>query len=46
MIQVEQLVKRYHGAPRHADDGTSFEECAGEFIALLGPNGQGNTKTI
>jgi ABC-2 type transport system ATP-binding protein len=46
MIQVEQLVKRYHGAPRNAVDGTSFEVGAGEFFALLGPNGAGKTTTI
>jgi ABC-2 type transport system ATP-binding protein len=46
VIHVEQLVKRYRGAPRNAVDGISFEVAAGEFFALLGPNGAGKTTTI
>jgi ABC-2 type transport system ATP-binding protein len=46
MIHVEDLVKRYHKAPRNAVDGVSFEVGAGDFFALLGPNGAGKTTII
>jgi ABC-2 type transport system ATP-binding protein len=46
MIQVTDLVKRYHKAQRNAVDGISFDVRAGEFFALLGPNGAGKTTTI
>src|SRR5215469_14647889 len=46
VVEVEQLVKRYRGAPRNAVDGVSFVVGTGEFFALLGPNGAGKTTTI
>ena len=46
MLDVERLVKRYHGASQNAVDGISFAVDAGEFCALLGPNGAGKTTTI
>jgi hypothetical protein len=33
MIHVEELVRRYRGAPRNAVDGTSFEVGAG-FLSV------------
>jgi ABC-2 type transport system ATP-binding protein len=39
VIRVEDLVKRYKKADSNAVDGISFEAKAGEFFALLGPNG-------
>ena len=46
MIHVDQLVKRYNKATRNAVDGISFDVGAGEFFALLGPNGANKTTTI
>ena len=46
MVEVEQLVKRYRGAPKNAVDGISFSVEPGSFFALLGPNGAGKSTTI
>ena len=46
MVEVEQLIKRYRGAPKNAVDGISFAVEAGSFFALLGPNGAGKSTTI
>jgi ABC-2 type transport system ATP-binding protein len=45
-IEVEHLVKRYHGARRNAVDDISFSVNKGEFWCMLGPNGAGKTTTI
>ena len=46
VIEVESLVKRYHGAETDAVKGISFSVRQGEFFTLLGPNGAGKTTTI
>ena len=46
MVDVEQLIKCYRGAPINALDGVSFTVGAGEFFALLGPNGAGKSTAI
>jgi ABC-2 type transport system ATP-binding protein len=45
-IEVDQLVKRYRGAPRNAVDDISFAVPAGQLFCLLGPNGAGKTTTV
>jgi ABC-2 type transport system ATP-binding protein len=45
-IEVDHLVKRYHGAPGNAVDGISFTVPAGQLFCLLGPNGAGKTTTV
>jgi ABC-2 type transport system ATP-binding protein len=46
VIEVNDLVVRYPGAPRPAVDGISFSVPAGSVVALLGPNGAGKTSTV
>jgi ABC-2 type transport system ATP-binding protein len=46
MIEIKQLTKRYKEKEVNAVDGVSFTVEAGEFFALLGPNGSGKTTTI
>ncbi len=45
MIDVADLVKRYRKAKQNAVDGISFSVAAGEFFALLGPNGAARTSS-
>jgi ABC-2 type transport system ATP-binding protein len=45
-IEVEHLVKRYHGADRDAVADVSFSVRAGQLFCLLGPNGAGKTTTV
>ncbi len=44
MIEVEQLGKRYNGAP--ALDGFNLTVAKGELFGLVGPNGAGKTTLI
>src|SRR5437764_5279807 len=46
MIEVRDLVQRCRKGDRDAVDGVSFEVGAGEFFALLGPNGAAQTPSI
>lgn len=46
IIEVENLVKKYHKSTQNAVDNVSFFVNAGEFFAFLGPNGAGKTTTI
>jgi ABC-2 type transport system ATP-binding protein len=46
LVSVDQLRKRYSGAPVDAVDGVSFDVREGEIFGLLGPNGAGKTTTI
>jgi ABC-2 type transport system ATP-binding protein len=46
IVEVQDLVKQYHGANENAVDGISFEIETGEIFSLLGPNGAGKTTTI
>lgn len=46
IIRVENLTKRYKKARTNALTAISFQVAAGEFFALLGPNGSGKTTTI
>jgi ABC-2 type transport system ATP-binding protein len=45
VIEINDLVKRYRGAPGNALDGVSFEVAEGTLFCLLGPNGAGKTTT-
>jgi ABC-2 type transport system ATP-binding protein len=45
-IEVDHLVKRYHGRAENAVDGVSFEVADGQLWCLLGPNGAGKTTTV
>jgi ABC-2 type transport system ATP-binding protein len=46
ILEVHNLVKQYHKAPKPAVDDISFKVAEGEFFAFLGPNGAGKTTTI
>lgn len=46
VIEVENLIKRYHSSDTNAVDGISFSVSPGAFFTLLGPNGAGKTTTI
>ncbi|MDR2492168.1 MAG: ABC transporter ATP-binding protein [Coriobacteriales bacterium] len=46
IIEVDNLVKRYHHAKEPAVKGVSFTVEKGELFAFLGPNGAGKTTTI
>lgn len=46
IIEVHNLVKRYHKAHKNAVDSISFSVAPGEFFSFLGPNGAGKTTTI
>jgi len=46
IIQVKNLVKKYHKSEKNSVDDISFEVFEGEFFAFLGPNGAGKTTTI
>jgi ABC-2 type transport system ATP-binding protein len=46
IVTVEDLRKRYDGAPDDAVKGISFSIEDGEVFGLLGPNGAGKTTTI
>jgi ABC-2 type transport system ATP-binding protein len=45
VIEINDLVKRYRGAPGNALDGVSFRVAEGTLFCLLGPNGAGKTTT-
>jgi iron complex transport system ATP-binding protein len=46
MIEFEDLVVSYAGAPRSAVDGVSFAARRGELTALAGPNGSGKSSIV
>jgi ABC-2 type transport system ATP-binding protein len=46
IVEVQELVKQYPGAPEPAVKGVSFGILKGEVFSLLGPNGAGKTTTI
>jgi ABC-2 type transport system ATP-binding protein len=46
MIKVENLTKRYAGAPFPAIDDLNFEIEKGEIVGFLGPNGAGKSTTM
>jgi ABC-2 type transport system ATP-binding protein len=46
IVQINNLVKQYAGAPEPAVKGISFGILEGEIFSLLGPNGAGKTTTI
>ncbi|MDQ8046168.1 MAG: ATP-binding cassette domain-containing protein [Solirubrobacteraceae bacterium] len=46
IVTVDELRKRYDGAPTDAVKGISFSIDEGEVFGLLGPNGAGKTTTI
>jgi linearmycin/streptolysin S transport system ATP-binding protein len=46
IVEVQELVKQYPGAPEPAVKGVSFGILRGEVFSLLGPNGAGKTTTI
>lgn len=46
MLTLENLTKRFPGAPAPAVDNLSLTIAPGELFALLGPNGAGKTTTI
>jgi osmoprotectant transport system ATP-binding protein len=45
-IRLDELTKRYPGAPRPAVDALSLEIPRGELLALVGPSGCGKTTTL
>jgi iron complex transport system ATP-binding protein len=46
MIELENLVVRYPGAPVNAVDGVSFVSERGKLTALAGPNGSGKSSIV
>ena len=46
VIEYQNLVKQFNGAPEPAVKGVSFAVREGEIFSLLGPNGAGKTTTI
>ncbi len=46
MIQLTEVVKRFHGADRPAVDGVSFRVGKGETLVLLGSSGCGKSTTL
>lgn len=46
IIESQNLVKQFNGAPEPAVKGVSFAVREGEIFSLLGPNGAGKTTTI
>ncbi|WP_067140214.1 ABC transporter ATP-binding protein [Microtetraspora malaysiensis] len=45
-VEVENLTKKYPGAPQSAVDSLSFQVSSGEVFGVLGPNGAGKTTTV
>ncbi|MEU4573195.1 ABC transporter ATP-binding protein [Nonomuraea sp. ATR24] len=45
-VEVENLTKKYPGAPQPAVDSLSFRVNSGEVFGVLGPNGAGKTTTV
>jgi osmoprotectant transport system ATP-binding protein len=45
-IRLDELTKRYPGAPRPAVDALSLDIPRGELLALVGPSGCGKTTTL
>ena len=46
IIEAQNLVKQFNGAPEPAVKSVSFAVREGEIFSLLGPNGAGKTTTI
>jgi iron complex transport system ATP-binding protein len=46
VIELENLVVKYHGAAVNAVDGVSFVSARGQLTALAGPNGSGKSSIV